>query len=396
LIEDTDMADRLHQCVPTLLALLVGLLMGVPARGEDRPAPIAEQLPGLGLLKGPWAGGPIHRESVLFVQGKEGLPSAKLLFDAKRILAVHRADGTQSFEARRDYEVTADGSGLVLPTGSRVYFHKESDFYLPKGAPNSLPHLVGHPETYLLFAQGHVWHDWQVEISYEPKDATWTGYRPTFAGDRLPKTLAKLKARQPLTIAVSGDSISEGYNASGFTKGAPFMPAYPGLVAAQLEQTYGSKVTMHNHAIAGWSSAQGVKDLDNLLKRRPDLVIIAYGMNDVGGRNPEAYKANIATMIRRIKAEAPATEIVLVSTMLGNSEWVHTPPEMFPRYRDALASLQADGVVMTDVTAIWETLSKRKRHFDLTGNGVNHPNDYGHRVYAQAILALLVEPLRIR
>jgi hypothetical protein len=33
------------------------------------------------------------------------------------------------------------------------------------------------------------------------------------------------------------------------------------------------------------------------------------------------------------------------------------------------------------------------RHFvDVTGNGVNHPNDYGHRLYAQAILALLVDP----
>lgn len=28
----------------------------------------------------------------------------------------------------------------------------------------------------------------------------------------------------------------------------------------------------------------------------------------------------------------------------------------------------------------------------MTGNGVNHPCDYGHRLYAQAILALLVDP----
>jgi acyl-CoA thioesterase I len=38
---------------------------------------------------------------------------------------------------------------------------------------------------------------------------------------------------------------------------------------------------------------------------------------------------------------------------------------------------------------------ERKRHIDLTGNGVNHPDDYGHRVYAQAILALLVDPALI-
>jgi hypothetical protein len=32
---------------------------------------------------------------------------------------------------------------------------------------------------------------------------------------------------------------------------------------------------------------------------------------------------------------------------------------------------------------------KRKQDWDQTGNGVNHPNDFGHRVYAQVILKLL-------
>jgi hypothetical protein len=32
----------------------------------------------------------------------------------------------------------------------------------------------------------------------------------------------------------------------------------------------------------------------------------------------------------------------------------------------------------------------RKRYLDLTGNGVNHPNDFGHRVYAETLLGLLV------
>jgi len=34
---------------------------------------------------------------------------------------------------------------------------------------------------------------------------------------------------------------------------------------------------------------------------------------------------------------------------------------------------------------------KRKRPYDLTGNGINHPNDFGHSLYSQAILSLLVE-----
>jgi acyl-CoA thioesterase-1 len=43
-------------------------------------------------------------------------------------------------------------------------------------------------------------------------------------------------------------------------------------------------------------------------------------------------------------------------------------------------------------TSVWEEFLKRKKDADLTGNGVNHPNDFGHRVYAQVIAALLLDP----
>jgi acyl-CoA thioesterase-1 len=118
-------------------------------------------------------------------------------------------------------------------------------------------------------------------------------------------------------------------------------------------------------------------------------------MNDVGGRDPKAFRANIESMLRRIREASPTTEVILVAPMTGNPDWMATPPEMFPLYRDALASLEGPGVILADLTSIWLRLMERKRHIDLTGNGVNHPNDYGHRVYAQAILALLVDPALI-
>lgn len=374
-------------------AALVGLLLPVThgAEKDKPPASVMEQLPELHLLSGPWLLGTIHREGLFFVKGTEGKPSARLLFDAEKVLAVHRADGKQTFEADKDFQLSADGASLVLPETSRILFRKEAELYPMKGAANSIGQRAGQPDTNLLFGEGHFYHDQQVEVSYVPrKSAKWTGARPAFAEKALPATLAKLRARKPLTIAVSGDSISQGYNASGFTKAPPGMPPYPGLVPAQLEKTYGSKVTLHNRAIAGWSVGSGVKDMENLLKHEPDLVIIAYGMNDVGGRNPENYKASIAKMLERIKEANAATEVILVASMLGNPEWSATPPEMFPRYRDALAGLEGPGVALADMTAIWQELLKRKRYLDMTGNGVNHPSDYGHRLYAQVILTLLV------
>ena len=159
--------------------------------------------------------------------------------------------------------------------------------------------------------------------------------------------------------------------------------------------TYGSKVTLQNRAIAGWSSKQGVDDLGKLLATKPDLVIIAYGMNDVGSRKPDDFKANIALMLKGIREANPLTDVILVATMTGNPDWMATPPELFPIYRDILASFQGEGVVLADLTSVWKRMLTRKWHIDLTGNGVNHPNDCGHRIYAQTILGLLVEPAKI-
>ena len=64
---------------------------------------------------------------------------------------------------------------------------------------------------------------------------------------------------------------------------------------------------------------------------------------------------------------------------------------MFPQYRDALASLCGKGVALADVTSLWTDLLNRKRYYDVTGNGVNHTNDFGHRLYAQVILGLLAD-----
>ncbi len=79
------------------------------------------------------------------------------------------------------------------------------------------------------------------------------------------------------------------------------------------------------------------------------------------------------------------------SRALGNREWSYAAPELYPAYRDALADLCGDGVALADLTTMWTELLKHKKFADLTGNNVNHPSDFGHRIYAQVILGLLSE-----
>jgi lysophospholipase L1-like esterase len=152
-----------------------------------------------------------------------------------------------------------------------------------------------------------------------------------------------------------------------------------------------SSVTHVNRAVAGWSVANGVADLDALLESQPDLVLVAYGMNDVGRRDPAWFRDQTASLVARVQEKRPDAEIILVATMLGNDQWIHTPREMFNRYRDELKSLVSPGVALVDMTTVWEEQLRAKEMFDLTGNGLNHPNDFGHRLYAQGVLALILD-----
>jgi lysophospholipase L1-like esterase len=347
----------------------------------------------LHLLEPIWASNVARRESMLFVAAAADCPATgKLLFPATKIMSIHSADGQTQFEIGEDAKLSRDGRELVLVEGSRISQLEAADLFPQAGAPRSIQHKTDDPRRHVLFDNAHWFHDQQVEVTYSHASAKWPGPTPAFAGEQLPHVLAKLRARQPVTIGVSGDSISAGGNASAATKTPPRMPAFSELVAAQLEQTYKSEVTLHNRAVGGWVAPQGAGDLDALLAAKPDLVIIAYGMNDVSYRNADAFKETIAGMLERIRRANAETDVILVSPMTGHAQWVHTPPEMFPLYRDALASLAGPGVAVADVTSIWQELLRHKREVDLTGNGVNHPNDFGHRVYAQVILAMLVKP----
>ena len=116
----------------------------------------------------------------------------------------------------------------------------------------------------------------------------------------------------------------------------PYQPGYPELVAAQLTKDFGAEIDLVNRSVAGWSIANGLADLDKLMESKPDLLIVAYGMNDVGRRDPAWFADQARSIQARAKAARPDLEIIWVTPMLGNREWVHTPREMFFAYQEAL------------------------------------------------------------
>lgn len=352
----------------------------------------------------------VYGESLLFIKDGDQAPLARTIFIPGAQRSLLSVDRSVVYEEGRDYVVKPESRTFELTPETRIPFFNRDELFPQNGAPNSVGPRTDHPDQAILFHNDSFFQKHQAIVDYVPlsREAEtpvsaknespdrWTGFVPTFAGDRLPKTIARLKAGQPITLAVSGDSISEGYNASAFRTSniEPFQPSWSGLVAAGLEAFYGSPVNHQNDAISGWNTEAGVNDIPHLLSADPDLVLIAYGMNDVGGRDPAGYQANLKKIIDAVREKNPNAEVILVASMLGNFEWVFIPADMFPVYRDAVKELAAEypsGVAVADMTAIWTDLETRKTFYDLCGNGVNHPNDFGHRIYAQVVLGLLIE-----
>lgn len=368
-----------------LLTTVCSLITSTPA--DDKS--LAALLPELHLLEPATSSPIVSRESSILLQtAADGPLVARLAFPADEIIEVATATRQHRFTLGTDYKLSEDKLTLVFSNPGPIASLSNADLYLPKDAPHSYRYRASNPEQNLLYRPGKWFHERNVEITYRRSPVM---QQATRVSDLLPQTLARLKAGEAFTLGVSGDSISTGLDASGLFQAPPLQPGYPDLVAAQLQATCRSKVTLKNRAVSGWSIVNGLSDLDKLLAEKPQLIIVAYGMNDVGRRNPEWFRDQTKTFIDRVQAADSTIELILVAPMLGNSEWVHTPREMFAKYRDQLRSLTGPGVALADVTLAWELMLKHKHDLDLTGNGLNHPNDFGHRLYAQTVLSLMLK-----
>lgn len=360
-----------------------------------QPRPVHEatfaDLPELHLLEPAWHSPIVHRESSVWLQMERGgAIQARLAFPASEILSITSANGATKYQIDRDCTLSDDRQTLTWTGGGSIQPITAEQMFPAKDAPHSYRHRASNPEQNLFYAPGKWFHEHNIEVTYRRAEFDRAASpQPTSS---LARARAKLHAKLPIKIAVSGDSISTGLDASGTTSTPPNQPGYAELVAAQLAGSFNCEVALDNRSVSGWSIAQGVADLPALLAGKPDLLIVAYGMNDVGRRDPSWFAGQAKTLAEKAKAELPNVEIVWVAPMLGNKEWVHTPREMFSLYRDELAELKGPDAALADLTTVWQTLLVHKHDLDLTGNGLNHPNDFGHRLYAQCILELFPRP----
>jgi lysophospholipase L1-like esterase len=218
----------------------------------------------------------------------------RLLFPPDAVLAVTSAAGITYVEGA-DYLIDHQAGRIVRTPGSRM--------------PRVTREVVAA-------ADGALTHGWIVAVTYTHAAGLWTWHVPAFAGRRLPRVTRRLQRREGLTICLTGDSISEGYDASGFHGMPPYQPAFGSLVASALEQRYGAPVQLHNLATAGWTAADAFWDTERIAAANPDLVIVAFGMNDASYAEAGEFAANVSAVLRRVRDDVTQVEFVVVSPML--------------------------------------------------------------------------------
>jgi len=341
-----------------------------------------------------WQSHIVSGDPLLFVrESGHAHASASLLFVPRRMPHLESATREVTYDPGKDFTWKPGSRTIELTDHSRIPFRTDADLYSNPNERDSFAVSKTHPGKVLLFAEGPPFHEMQAVADYET-DEHWTGFVPEGQAELLPRTLARLRSHEPIRLVVLGDSISTGANASAFIREEPFTPAYPQLVARGLQHLGASRTTLMNLSVGGKTSSWGVTQIPAIIADRPDLLILAFGMNDAlrddsVGNSPAQYARNMREMVERTRRALPGCEIILVATMIGNPDWALLDQSRFPAFRDELLGLQGPGVAVADVTSFWADLLKRKSFEDLTGNGLNHPNDFGHEVYAQVILQTL-------
>ncbi|MBE7065412.1 MAG: hypothetical protein E7384_06340 [Ruminococcaceae bacterium] len=329
-----------------------------------------------------WESDIIYNESVMPLENSDGsVPAVSLMYNIKEIVSVKSSDFTKIYFEGKDY-VVENGMLKILPTGSIDTI--DYSFMYPSSSSTSTQPDSAH--GYMYFAEGSVFHEMQLAVTYV-KSGTWTGAVPEQKSDLLPKTMAKLEAGESLNVVLLGDSISVGANSTEFVNAAPYSANWYKMVTDSLTKEYGSKISFTNLSVGGMDSAWGVTQAATAASCKPDLIIIGFGMNDGSASvSTSAYKSNIKSIIDTVKASNPDCEVILLSTMLSNPDW--TAGHNQASYLPVLESFEGTGCAVADITTPHSYLLTRKRFVDMTGNNVNHPNDFIVRLYAQVVLEL--------
>ena len=336
-----------------------------------------------------WKGNLMRYETVFFVGETD---EARLLYTPTGGVKVYDYALQKEYVAGVDYAI--DGDKIRRLKGGNLPFMAQDDYFWTsferfeiRVNENAIPAGMSAPR-FFAYGESDVFTSAQIAVVYE-YDEKENLPAPTGKKERFSRFLGKLQRGEDTTVLFYGDSITTGCNSSGMPQGGevpPYAESFPTMVT----KTLGKNVQLINTAVGGWSVQNGLEAVDERVKAyKADVFVLAFGMNN-GWTSPEEFQAVTEDIVKAYRETNPDGEVVLVSTTLPNtdSNWVGNQPA----FAKTLYELEEkySFCAVADMTAFHQALLAKKRYRDMTGNNVNHPNDFLARAYAQVILQTIL------
>ena len=214
----------------------------------------------------------------------------------------------------------------------------------------------------------------------------------------LPRTRAQIAAGGEVTVVLYGDSISEVGRSPRWHGGAGSSEANWGgqLVRLLADAHPNVRFKAMHFAIGGQNTYEGLGRLDGLEPLAPDLVLVAFGANDCCHHFLEPAETELAleSLAKEIHKRFDA-DVIVVGTGGDNPRepfFRHLPETLAAQRRAA----DAAGVPFVDVRQpmLAATDSGAKWAEFHCGPANCHPNDAGHRVWAEAAFIRIQESLQ--
>lgn len=203
--------------------------------------------------------------------------------------------------------------------------------------------------------------------------------------ESLASVLGKLRRGEPVTIVCWGDSVTVGGDASS--------PAtsYVGVFETMLKERFPTApIEVINAGIGGSSTGSRLPNFQKeVLDFEPDVVTLEF-VNDMG-YPVEQMQQRYAEILTRVREAGAA--LVLMTPHFTRPDWMGLPAGRGDDSRGNVAFLREFAaehkVPLADASRRWAELEHLGVPYEiLLKNGINHPDDRGHRFFAEELMRL--------
>ncbi len=283
-----------------------------------------------------------------------------------------------------------------------VQVDNEGRFGLKPGEPRMVCPQLPLPDEGARPVAGVYVAPWKRDGAYVISQEDIYNVRPEASLDpcnlhALHNSRSNLEKGVELRIAFLGDSVTLGAEAGEWWKDlwTAKNPTYVSRFVVGLQDMYPTATIKPLHAAQGGATTEAASNLfeDVIAPSKPDLLIIAFGLNDAGGKigeeplvPPLRYKENIRKIVSRAREEG--TEVILVSPMQPNPWLKCGMAQRVPAYCGVLLDLATEeDVAYADVYLEWMRQEARGiAPFSQLHNCINHPGPGSHAIYSDTLL----------